>query len=82
MRNLISKLLPILFASFLLFSIVKCNRAFNKNLEMGGGYVGERVAVDGDTLTITNFKVFRDEFVLSNGSTIHYKALDKFLIKE
>ena len=49
------------------------NEEFKNNL-------GKRVVIDKDTLTITDYSLLNDNYVLSNGSKISYKLIGKLKI--
>ena len=62
-----------------------CSRAMDqleKASEEYSSYLGKRTVIDGDTLTITSYKLFKESFTLSNGTEVHYEVAKKFLIEE
>jgi len=82
-------LIFLFLAVILIVAMVFLNRGCNKVIyeieELSieyTSYLGKRTVIDGDTLTITSYKLFKDSFTLSNGSVIHYEVAKKFLLEE
>lgn len=51
---------------------------YQRQTDIMKSYVGEKIVIDKDTLTITDYSVFKDTYTLSNGVSIN-KEMVKIL---
>lgn len=45
-------------------------------------FVGEKVVLSGDTLTIIDYSLFKETFKLEDGKEIHYSIIKKNIVIE
>ena len=56
--------------------------AYNSAQEVMSGNVGSKVVLDGDTLTIVDYKVFGNTYILSNNTQVSAEFVEKNKIVE
>lgn len=71
----------LLLISLSLFMFFVCINSLKESNKRAKSFIGKKVIVDSDTLTIINYKN-EFNFVLSNGVVVNKKIVENFLIKE
>lgn len=78
------------FAGFLVFIIIvvlfiisarRCTGIIIEADEEYKEYVGERIVLENDTLTIINYSIWRENVTLSNGTIVNIDFAKKNLIE-
>jgi len=78
------------FAGFLAFIIIvvlftislrRCTSIITEADEQYKEYVGEKIVLENDTLTIIDYSIWRENVTLSNGTTVNIDFAKKNLVE-
>lgn len=77
MKILIPAIIALTLGSFFAFMLYKVSVQVDKDNTEMKVHIGEEVILGSDTLIITTYSIWTDEYYLSNGATINKEFLNK-----
>lgn len=77
MRILIPAIIALLLGSFYAFVVYKVGVQVDEDNTEMKAHIGEEVVLGSDTLIITTYSIWNNEYYLSNGATISKEFLNK-----